>query len=102
MKQEFWAAGPDYDQSSKWQQVHRLKHRALLIEGLDILRNVGMIVSGESFNSETVAADCVLRVNATTIPIDQPDVFNLEEVDAAKDVQLSGGLVDEGAVWTVP
>ena len=102
MKQELWAAGPDDDQSSKWQQVHRLKHRALLIESLDVLRNVGMIVSVESFSSETVAADCVLRVNATTILIDQPEIFNLDEVDAAKDVQLSGGLVDEGAVYIIP
>ncbi|KAL8796455.1 MAG: hypothetical protein Q9195_001129 [Heterodermia aff. obscurata] len=101
MKQELWAAVPDEDQNTKWQQAHLLKHPALLVDSLDILQNVGLLLSVESSSSQAVVADCVLRVNATTIPIDQPDIFNPDEVDPAKGVQISGSLVDEEAVWTI-
>ncbi|KAL9609981.1 MAG: hypothetical protein Q9167_005283 [Letrouitia subvulpina] len=101
MKQKLWGAAADEEQISTWQQIYELKRPGLLIESLDILQNVGLMVSVESSGPEAVTAQSFLRVSATIVPVDMPDLFNPERVDSVKAMEISGELVGDKTVWTL-
>ena len=92
---------PYAENTSVWQQLHALPHTCLLVHSLDLLQNLGLIVTAISSESGALTARSVLTVSATLVPITEVDIFNPSWLHPNRAIKIEGTPVAEDMVWNL-